>query len=74
MLPNLLQTIRRLAISAPTCCTLREIFPQHTENTQILDISKQHEVMPYHRYVDDIPILYVKYADINKTLSYFDDL
>jgi hypothetical protein len=48
-----------LAIGAPTSAILAEVFIRHLEHTIIVEILKKFQIIDYHRYVDDIPIIYI---------------
>jgi hypothetical protein len=43
-----------LDMGAPTSSVFSEIYPQHIENTKIVDISLKHHINGHFRYVDDI--------------------
>jgi hypothetical protein len=45
-------------MGAPTSAILAEVFLQYLEHTQIADILKKHQIIDYHRYMDDILIMY----------------
>jgi hypothetical protein len=61
-------------MDTPTSALLSEIYLQHTEHNQILDLIK-HKIISYHRYVDDILLVYnTLHTDINKTLKEFNDI
>jgi hypothetical protein len=47
-----------LAMGASTSAVLAETFIQHLEYTIIMDILKKFQIMDYHRYVEDILIIY----------------
>jgi hypothetical protein len=59
-----------LAMGAPTSAILAEIFIQHLEHNKIIKILNKHQIIDYHRYVDNILILYNKnITNINSTLN-----
>jgi hypothetical protein len=61
-----------LTMGAPTSATLTEIFIQHLQHTIIYKILKNHQIIDYHRYVDDILIIYNEHhTNIDKTLDEF---
>jgi hypothetical protein len=61
-----------LAKGAPTSAILAEVFLQYLEHTQIADILKKHHIIDYHRYVDDILIMYnPQKTNISNTLEEF---
>jgi hypothetical protein len=43
-----------LAMGAPTSAILAEVFIQHLEHNDIIDILQKHNIIDYYRYVDDI--------------------
>jgi hypothetical protein len=45
-------------MGAPTSPILVEVYIQFLEYTEIVNILKKHQIMDYHRYVDDILIIY----------------
>jgi hypothetical protein len=47
-----------LAMEAPTSAILAEIYLQYIEHTFIQGILEKHKIVSFHRYVDDILILY----------------
>jgi hypothetical protein len=56
----------------PTSAILAETFMQHLENTIIVDILKKFQIMDYHRYVDNILIVYnTRTTNINNALDEF---
>jgi hypothetical protein len=62
-------------MGAPTSSTLSEIFIQHIEHTQILNVLAKHDIITYSRYVDDILIIYKDTTSIeHRTLSEFNAL
>jgi hypothetical protein len=54
-----------LAMGAPTSAILAETFIEHLEHSKLIKILNKHQIIDYHRYVDDILILYNK----NNTLD-----
>jgi predicted cupin superfamily sugar epimerase len=62
-------------MGAPTSAALAEIFIQHLEHTIIYKILNKHQIIDYHRYADDILIIYSgHYTDIETTLDEFNRL
>jgi hypothetical protein len=60
-----------LAMGAPSSALLAEIYLQFLEHNLLL----KHKILSYHRYVDDILIIYNSLStNINETLSDFNDL
>jgi hypothetical protein len=58
-----------LAMGALTSAILAEAFIQHLEHNKIIKILNKHQIIDYHRYVDDILIVYNKnITNINNTL------
>jgi hypothetical protein len=49
-----------LAMGAPTSAILAETFIQHLEHNKLIEILNKHQIIDYHRYVDDILIVYKK--------------
>jgi hypothetical protein len=47
-------------MGAPTSSMLSEIYLQHIENTKIIDILLQYQIIGYFRYADSILIIYKK--------------
>jgi hypothetical protein len=47
-----------LAMGAPSSALLSEIYLQYIEHNQIRDLLIKHKIISYHRYVDDILIVY----------------
>jgi hypothetical protein len=45
-------------MGSPSSAILSEIYLQHLEHTKIIDILTQHTILSYHRYVDDILVIY----------------
>jgi hypothetical protein len=59
-----------LVIGAPISAILSEIFLQYLENNNIIKTHQKHKIVDYHRYVDDILIVYnEKNTNINDTLT-----
>jgi hypothetical protein len=60
-------------MGAPSSAILSEIYLQHMEHTKIIDILTQHNILRYHRYVDDILVIYDYHVtdinDVHKTLN-----
>jgi hypothetical protein len=55
-------------MGAPTSAILTEAFIQHLEHTRIIDTLKKSQNLDYHRYVDDILIIYnTRPININNT-------
>jgi hypothetical protein len=52
------QQMEGLAMGAPTSSIFSEAFIQYLEHTQIVNILAKYNVIAYHRYVDDILIVY----------------
>jgi hypothetical protein len=64
-----------LAMGAPTSAILSEIFIQHLECNDILNTLIKHNVIDYHRYVDDMLIVYnEKQTNINQLLLDFNKI
>jgi hypothetical protein len=64
-----------LAMGAPTSAIFSEIFIQHLEHNDILNTLTKHNVVDYHRYVDDMLIVYnEKQTNINKLLLDFNNI
>jgi hypothetical protein len=51
-----------LAMGAPTSAILDKVFIQYLEHTRIIDILKEFQIIDYHRYVDDILIIYITHT------------
>jgi ABC-type uncharacterized transport system YnjBCD substrate-binding protein len=47
-----------LAMGAPTCAILVEVYIQYIEHKKLYQILKKHQIIGYLRYVDDILIIY----------------
>jgi hypothetical protein len=47
-----------LAMGAPTSAIIAEIYLQYIEHTSTQEILEKHKIVSFHRYVDDILILY----------------
>jgi hypothetical protein len=61
-----------LAMGAPSSALLAEFYLQSTEHNQILQLLIKHKIISYHRYVDDILIMFdTTHTDINDTLTDF---
>jgi hypothetical protein len=59
-------------MGAPVSTILAETFIQHLEHTIIYKILNEHQITDYHRYINDILIIYNKhYTDIENTLDEF---
>jgi hypothetical protein len=59
-----------LAMGAPTSAILTETFIQNLEHNNLIKILNNHQIINYHRYVDDILIVYNKNTtNINSTLD-----
>jgi hypothetical protein len=64
-----------LAMGAPTSAIFSEIFIQHLEHNDILNTLTKHNVIDYHRYVDDMLIVYnEKQTNINQLLLDFNNI
>jgi hypothetical protein len=62
-------------MGTPSSALLSEIYLQHLEHNQVLDLLKKHKIISYHRYVDDKLIVYnTLHMDINKTLIDFNNV
>jgi hypothetical protein len=56
-------------MGAPTSAILAEVFIQYLEHTTFVDILKKFQIIDYHRYEDDILIIYnSRTTNINNTL------
>jgi hypothetical protein len=53
-------------MGAPTSAILAEIFIQCLEHTKIINILNVYQIIAYHRYVDDILIMYDTYHKHNE--------
>jgi hypothetical protein len=60
-----------LAMGAPTSAILAKTFIQNLKHTIIVDILKKFQIIDYHRYVDNILIIYTCTTYINNTLEEF---
>jgi hypothetical protein len=61
-----------LAMGAPTSSILAELFLQYLEHNHIINILQKHHIISYHRYVDDILIIYNENCtNIHNTLQEF---
>jgi hypothetical protein len=57
-------------MGAPTSAILAKVYIQFLEYTEIANILKKHQIIDYHRYVDDILIIYnARRTKIHDTLS-----
>jgi hypothetical protein len=64
-----------LAMGAPTSAILAKVFLQHLEHTMIIDILNTFQIIDYHRYVDDILIMYnSRTTNIDNTLKEFNEI
>jgi hypothetical protein len=64
-----------LAMGAPSSGILSEIFLQKLENTKPIDIANELQLITYHRYVDDILIVYdIRHTDINTITTKFNEM
>jgi hypothetical protein len=64
-----------LAMGAPSSALLSETYIQHLEHNQILDLLTKHKIISYHRYVDDVLLVYnTLHTDINKTVIEFNNI
>jgi hypothetical protein len=64
-----------LAMGAPSSALLPEIYLQYIEHNQILDLLKKHTIISYHRYADDILMVYnTHYTNINNTSADFNNI
>jgi hypothetical protein len=62
-------------MGAPFSALLSEIYLQHIEHNQILNLLIKHKVISFHRYVDDILIVYnTQHTNINNTLNEFNNI
>jgi hypothetical protein len=62
-------------MGAPTSALLAEIFMQHMEHNHISSTLTKHNILDYHRYVDDILIIYnEECTDIVDTLKEFNSI
>jgi hypothetical protein len=52
------QQTKGLAMGSPTSSIFSEVFIQYLEHTQIVNIIAKYNDVVYHRYVDDIFIVY----------------
>jgi hypothetical protein len=61
-----------LAMGALTSAILAKVYIQYLEYTEIANILKKHQIADYHRYVDDILIIYnTQRMNIYDTLNEF---
>jgi hypothetical protein len=64
-----------LSMGAPTSALFAEIFMQFIEHNHIINTLTKHNVLDYHRYVDDILIIYNEdHTDIEDTLKEFNSI
>jgi hypothetical protein len=69
------QQTNGLAMGAPTSAIFAEIYLQHIEHTIIYKILQNHNIIDYHRYVDDILIIYnTETTNIHNTLHEFNQI
>jgi hypothetical protein len=69
------QQMEGLAMGAPTSSIFSEVFVQYLEHTQIAGILTKYNFIAYHRYVDDILIIYNNdNTNIEHLLSEFNGL
>jgi hypothetical protein len=62
-------------MGAPTSAMLAEVFIHYLEHTRIIDILKEFQITDYHRYVDDILIIYNTHTtNIDNTLEEFNKI
>jgi hypothetical protein len=62
-------------MGAPSSAFLAEIYLQSLEHNQIMHILKKHKIISYHRYVDDILIIFdTTNTNINNTLADFNNV
>jgi hypothetical protein len=62
-------------VNAAGVAILAEIFMQHMEHNYIISILTKHNILDYHRYVDDILIIYNEdHTDIDDTLKEFNSI
>jgi hypothetical protein len=60
---------------APSSALLSELYLQHIEHNQILKLLIKHKIISYHRYVDDILLVYnTQYTNIDNTLNDFNTI
>jgi hypothetical protein len=60
---------------APTSAILAEVFIQYLQYTKIVDILQKSQIIYYHRYVDDILIIYNAHTTkINDVLDEFNKI
>jgi hypothetical protein len=64
-----------LAMGAPSSAILSEIYLQHLDHTEIINIIIRHNITGYFRYVDDILMVYdEEQRDINEVHTAFNKL
>jgi hypothetical protein len=61
-----------LAMGAPSSSIISEIFLQYIEHTHLPSIALKHNLLDYHRYVDDI--LLIEHTDIHSILKDFNSI
>jgi hypothetical protein len=62
-------------MGAPSSALFSEIYLQHIEHNQILNLLIKHKVISYHRYVDGILIVYnTQHKNIDNTLNDFNTI
>jgi len=63
-----------LAMGAPSCGLIAEIFLQHTEHTHIPHLAHKHKTINYCRYVDDVFLIFDStHTSIHEILKDFND-
>jgi hypothetical protein len=72
---NLYLQSQGLAMGATSSALLSELYLQRIEHNQILNLLIKHKIISYHRYVDDILIVYnTQHTNINNTLNEFNNI
>jgi hypothetical protein len=62
-------------MGAPTSAILAQVFIQHLEHTEIINILQKSQITDYHRYIDDILIIYNTHiTNIDNILHEFNSL
>jgi hypothetical protein len=62
-------------MGAPTSAILAEMFIQHLEHTEIINILQESQIIDYHWYVDDILIIYNTHiTNIDDILNKFNSI
>jgi hypothetical protein len=62
-------------MGAPPSVILSETYLQYIEHAHIYNILQKHNIVSYHRYVDDILIIHDSTkTNINNTLDEFNDI